>query len=185
MRILFVAAVATFLPYASAAQAPSTGGSGGMWWEASISAAGARLTCPLCDPDRELGPTVTAAIGAYATQGLRVGLEGSAWTNEDEGVRESIYGAAVVAQLHPRPGSGLHLLGGVGWSGYRAEEFTYDAPRLTLGVGWDLPLIASWVAGNRLTLDAASYASLKNEGARVERSVGLSVVRLGVYLRRR
>lgn len=185
MRILFVAAAATLVPLSSHAQSPGGAGRGGMWWEASVAAAGSRLTCALCEPDRELGPTVSAALGAHATPRLRVGLEGSVWTNEDEGVRESVYGAAVVAHLHPRPASGLHVLGGVGWSGYRAEDFTYDAPRLTLGVGWDLPLTGSWVAGNRLVVDASSYASLKNEGARVQRSVGLSVVRFGVYVRRR
>ena len=55
-------------------------------------------------------------------------------------------------------GAGLHLVAGLGWSGYRAELITYDAVRMSLGAGWDLPLTGSWVVGNRIMLDAASFA---------------------------
>ena len=71
-----------------------------------------------------------------------------------------------------------------GGPGYRAEGFGYDAARLTLGAGWDLPLGGPWVLGNSVTLDAASFGSLRNEAAQVASSVGLSVVRFGVYIRR-
>ena len=106
------------------------------------------------------------------------------WTHGDGEVRESVYRAGLTAQLHPRAGSGLHVLAGLGWSGYRAEGFGYDAARLTLGAGWDLPLGGPWVLGNSVTLDAASFGSLRNEAAQVASSVGLSVVRFGVYIRR-
>jgi hypothetical protein len=116
---------------------------------------------------------------------LRVGIDGGVWANEDGDVRETVYRAGLVAQLHPRPGSGLHLVGGLGWSGYRAELFNYDAVRLTLGAGWDLPLTEGWVVGNRVLLDAASFASWDNEVGSVVSSVGLSVLTFGMYLRRR
>lgn len=189
MRI-FVAATVALVPLAAAwahparAQAPGAVGSG-MWWEAAVGTGGSRLTCRTCEPERELGATLSAALGAYASPRLRVGLDASGWTNEDEGTRESVYRAGLVAQLHPRAGSGLHLVAGIGWSGYRAGAITYDAPRLTLGAGWDLPLAGSWVAGNRVTLDASSFASIRNDGTPVERSVGLSVVQIAVYVRKR
>lgn len=156
----------------------------GLWWEVSAAAAAPRLTCDICDPSRQVGPSVTAATGAWARPWLRIGLEGAAWTNEDRGVRESVYGAGLVAHLHPRRGSGLHLVGGAGWSGYRAEQFGLDGIRVTLGVGWDLPLFGSWVVGNRLTLDGSAYASLSNDGIRVASPVGLSLIRFGVFLRK-
>ena len=111
-----------------------------------------------------------------------------------EDFRETVYTAGVVAEIHPRAGSGLHLIGGLGWSGYRAGNvdadpdelgFHYNAPRLRLGIGWDLPLGASWSVGNRVTLDASSLGTLTNEGAPVANAVGLSLVRFGIYLRRR
>ena len=77
------------------------------------------------------------------------------------------------------------MIGGVGWAGYRVEDIGYDSVRLLLGVGWDLPLAGSWIVGNRVVLDAASFGSLENEGTTVARSVGLSVLRAGVYLRHR
>jgi len=55
---------------------------------------------------------------------------------------------------------------------------------LTLGAGWDLPLIGNWVAGNRVLLDASSFASLKNDAGTVATSVGLSVLTFGVYVRK-
>ncbi len=143
------------------------------------------LSCTVCDPERELGPSVGVAFGTYADSRLRVGLEGGLWANDDGEVRESVYRGGIVAQLHPRPDSGLHLVAGLGWSGYRAELITYDAVRLSLGAGWDLPLTEGWVVGNRVMLDAASFGSLQNDVGEVASSVGLSVVTLGLYLRRR
>ncbi len=175
----------SFGPVRLSAQEPAGGVVSGLWWEVSATAGSARLTCDICDPARELGPSVGVALGAYASDRLRVGVEADAWTNVDGDVRESVDGAGLVAQLHPRPGSGLHVIGGLGWSGYRSEDFGYDAVRLTLGAGWDLPLTESWVTGSRVTLDGSSYGSLNNAGAEVTPSVGLSVLRFGVYLRRR
>lgn len=158
---------------------------GGAWWSVTVGAAGARLTCDLCDPARELGPWADVAFGTYASPAVRVGVEGGAWTHDDDGVRESVYRAGVVAEVAPRAGSGLYLLGGVGWLGYRAESFNCDTIRLSVGVGWDLPLSGRWAVGNTLTLDAASFGSLKNDQTTVARGVGMSVMRLGVHLRRR
>lgn len=175
-------------PAVATGEAPSAvdeGGADGLWWGFSVSAAGVRLTCDLCETPRELGPAISASVGAYANPTLRVGLEAGWWTHEDGDVRESIYRGGLVAQLHPRPGSGLHLVAGAGWSGYRAGDFSYDAARLTLGAGWDLPLTRSWVVGNTVSLDAASFGALENDGAVVVRSVGLSLVRIGVHVRHR
>ena len=158
---------------------------GGLWWSVSVEAAGARLTCDVCDRARDLGASVGVATGAYASSQVRVGIEGGGWTHREGDVREIVYTAGVVAEVHPRPTSGLHLLGGLGWSGYRAEEFRHDAVRLRVGVGWDLPLTSSWLVGNRVLLDSSGFAPLDNEGTVVARSVGLSVVRFGVYVRRR
>ena len=184
------------LPASALAQStPGQARSGGMWWSVSAAAAGARLTCDLpCDPTRDAGPAIEAAVGTYATPAVRVGVDGGAWTYRDEDFRETVYTAGVVAEIHPRAGSGLHLIGGLGWSGYRAGNvdadpdelgFHYNAPRLRLGIGWDLPLGASWSVGNRVTLDASSLGTLTNEGAPVANAVGLSLVRFGIYLRRR
>jgi hypothetical protein len=168
---------------------------GGIWWSASAAAAGVRLACDLpCDTSRDKGPAIEAAFGTYATPAVRVGLDGGAWTFRDGDFRERVYTAGVMAEVHPRPGSGLHLIGGLGWTGYRAGDvdaeadelgFAYNAVRLRLGVGWDFPLWSAWSVGNRVTLDASSLGTLSDEGQPVAESVGLSVVRVGIYLRYR
>jgi len=111
------------------ATSPSTSD---LWWTASAALQGSRLTCDLCETGRDLGPALGFGIGAHASASVRVGLDGSFATTMDDGARESIYGAGVVAELHPRPTSGLHLIGGLGWAGYRAGDFSYDALRLRL-----------------------------------------------------
>jgi len=165
-----------------------------MWFSASIAAAGARLTCDICDPTRDAGPALELAAGTYASESMRVGMDGSVWTFREDDFRETVYTFGVTAEVHPRARSGLHVLGGIGWAGYRAhvidadpddEGFRYDSVRLRLGVGWDLPLTASWVVGNRLLLDASSLGTLHDGDAPLDEAVGLSVVRLAVYVRRR
>jgi hypothetical protein len=187
---LFVLMLA--VPVAAAGQDPATPAPDGQpaslragsWWSVSLGAASARLTCDLCQSARDLGPSLDVVMGTYARPELRLGVEGGLWIHDQGEVRESVYRAGVQAQLHPRPESGLHLLAGIGWSGYRVESFHYDAARLTLGVGWDLLLRGSWILGNSVTIDAASFGTLSNEATPVARDVGLSVVRLGVYVRR-
>jgi hypothetical protein len=165
-----------------------------LWWSVSAAAAGARLACDICDPSRDAGPALEAAIGTHASPRLRVGLDGGFWTFREDDFRERILTAGVVAEVHPRPGSGLHLIGGLGWSGYRANDvdaepdelgFHYDALRVRLGAGWDLPLTPSWSVGNRVTVDASSLGTLKDEDTPIARAVGLSVVRFAIYLRHR
>jgi hypothetical protein len=79
----------------------------------------------------------------------------------------------------------LYVIGGFGWSGYRAEEFRYDAPRLSVGAGWDLPFLPGWFVGNEVVVDAASLGALKHDDTTVARQVGLSTVRLSIHIRQR
>ena len=159
-------------------------GASPIWVELSAGGGASRLSCEICEADRESGPTVDLALGAYATSNLRVGVQGGFWTHEDEGTRETTYRAGVIASLHPKAGSGLFVLTGLGWSGYRAGAFRTDTARLTLGAGWDLPLASGWRVGNTLALDATAFGSLKRQETTLARGVGLSVIRLGVFLRR-
>ena len=155
-----------------------------IWVELSAGGGASRLSCEICESERESGPTVDLAFGAYATPQLRVGVQSGFWTHSDEGFRETTYRAGVIAHLHPSTRSGLFLLTGLGWSGYRTGAFRTDTARLTLGAGWDLPLASGWRVGNTLALDATAFGSLKRQDNTLARGVGLSVIRLGVFLRR-
>ncbi|MFG0307215.1 MAG: hypothetical protein ACF8Q5_13480 [Phycisphaerales bacterium JB040] len=179
-----LAAVLSAVPVAG--QAPSERSpASNYWWALTVGAGSARFTCDLCARERDSGPWAGLAIGAAASEAVKVGVEGGFWTHLDGGVREWVYRAGVVAHVYPRAGSGLHLIGGGGWSAYRAEDIRYDAGRLTVGLGWDLPLTPGWTVGNSVTLDAASFGSLKNDQVTIDRDVGVSVLRIGVFLKRR
>lgn len=185
-RALMAWAAAILLtPVQSAGQASGPGAGWadrGLWWGVAAGGGSTRLTCDLCRAGRDLGPSVSVSVGAWAAPGLRVGLEGGGWSHDDDGTREFIYRAGLLAQLHPSD-RGLFIHGGIGWSGYRAGDFHYDAGHLTVGAGWDLPLTGRWVVGNTVSVDAASFGSLRNEGRRVAGDVGLSVIRFAVHVR--
>jgi hypothetical protein len=183
--LTLVAALALATPAASMAQAiPESDDDANAWWGLGLGAGALRFTCDVCATDRDLGPSLHAVVGTHARSNIRVGLEIGGWSHQDGDVRETVYRAGVVSHLYPKPGSGLHVLGGLGWVGYRAEEFGYDAANLSLGIGWDLPLSGGWMVGNTLTIDAASFGSLKNEDTAVARGVGLSLARFTVLLKR-
>ena len=156
-----------------------------LWAQLTLGGAGARLTCDICTPQRDVGAMLTAALGAYASPRLRIGMEAQHWTYRDAGVREYVNGIGVVVHYAPRPAGGLHLIGGAGASFYRAGEFRYDAPRVTMGLGYDLPAMGRFVVGNVVTMDVAAFGTLKSEGATVIERVGYSSVRAAVQVRRR
>ncbi len=183
-----LALASAFLVLAAVAEAGAQVGGGdpaGAWYGVTVGGSGMRLTCDLCASSRDIGPTVTLAAGAYGASNLRVGVEVSAWTHEQDRVREKMYGLGLVAHLVPDPARGLYLLGGFGWSGYRAGDLSYDAPRVTVGLGWDVPAFGPWVVGNVVSLDGTAFAGLRNGDETVVRNVGLSSLRFAVQLRRR
>lgn len=155
-----------------------------IWYGGSIGRAGNRVTCDICTTSRDYGLAIAIAAGTYARPQLRVGIEGARWSFDGAGVDESVLSLGVVAHLLPDVRRGLYLLGGIGWSGYRAGDFAYDAPRATVGVGWDRVVAGGVSVGALLALDAASFGAIRTEDATVARDVGLSSIRLALQLRR-
>lgn len=171
---------------ASPGAAQTTGSSPtGLWYGVGLGAGALRFTCDLCADTRDRGASVTAMIGAWATPAVRVALEGGGWTLDDGGDRETLWRAGLTGFVHPRPGSGLHLLAGLSWVGYGVDEISYDSGALSVGIGWDFPFVPGWTIGNAVRVDAASFGSFRNGDDRVAEDVGLSVVRFEVVLRRR
>ncbi len=187
-RVLVLSITLMSVPTVTAAQgrapsaAPTTST---IWAEASFGRTGARLTCDVCQTTRDVGPAITLALGAYANPQLRVGLEAGRWSHDDQGAEEHVHTAGLVAHLIPDPRRGLYFLGGLGWSGYRAGDYSYDAPRVSVGTGWDLPIHGRWVAGTIVAIDASSFGAIKNGPTSVARNVGLSAFRVAVQVRRR
>lgn len=189
MRVRWIPAVLTlgllYLAPISTSSAQELDHSGTKpWWGVGIGAGALHFTCDLCAASRDVGPAAHAVVGAYASSSVLVGLEIGGWSHRDGEIRETAYRAGGVAHFYPKPGSGLHFSSGLGWMGYRAEDFGYNAVRLTVGAGWDLPLSGGWAVGNAIAIDAASFGTLSNEGEAVVRGVGLSIARFTVTLKR-
>ena len=109
-RVARLGATALLLALASVPAQAQTA----LWYEVAVGGAGARLTCGICTPDRDVGASISGAVGAYAGKRVRVGLEYSRWSYRDVGVREQSQGLGLVAHLVPNPARGLYLLGGLG-----------------------------------------------------------------------
>lgn len=156
-----------------------------LWWSLGAGGGSVRLTCDICAADRDAGLTFNLGLGAHARENLDVGVEVGAWTREDGNVRETARRIDLRAILRPWPESGFHVIGGLGWIGYSADELGYDSVALSAGAGWDFPLSGRWRIGNRLLLDAASYGSFSNDQGVAADEVSLSIARLEVVLVRR
>jgi hypothetical protein len=180
--------VYTFTPTTLVAQARAAIGAPDsadhFWMGASVGGAGARLTCDLCDVAREVGPTAEVSFGAWARPDLRVGVDAGGWTHDDAGERETALRAGIVAFLRPNLQRGFYFVSGFGWMRYSAGDFRYNAPRLSLGAGWDHLVGDRYRIGNQVTLDATSFGSLKNEDTAVARNVGFSLVRVSIQVHR-
>jgi hypothetical protein len=150
-----------------------------------VGAGSLHFECAICQGGRDTGPTVEGAIGAWASPRLRVGLGGGVWSHDDDGVRELAYRAGLLVHFYPSVTRGLHLIGGAGWTAWRAEDFNYGSLRLEVGAGWDLPLTGPWTVGNALLIEGSAFGDLKNGDRPVVESTGLSLVRFVVYVKHR
>jgi hypothetical protein len=186
--VAFVAAIGGSAGLSAQPTSGSTGPSGGqdaLWWSVGAGGGSVRLTCDICAADRDAGVTLHLGLGARARENLDIGLELGAWTRKDGNVRETARRIDLRAILRPWAESGFHVIGGLGWIGYSADELGYDSVALSAGAGWDFPLSGRWRIGNRLLLDAASYGSFSNDQGVAASEVSLSIARLEVVLVRR
>ena len=151
------------------------------WWDAGIGVTSMQMRCGLCTGDIDAGPSLDLAGGAWASPHLAVGIELGGWLHDDDGVRERTLRAGLTGRWSPKLASGFHVVGGLGWMGYRAEEFHYGTLNLQMGVGWVLPITEGWAVGNRLVFDTAPFGTLKNDGVPVAGGIRMGALRFSVF----
>lgn len=166
-------------------QSDITPAAAGIWFGLGVGRGSAALSCGICTTSRDGGPSVSLAFGSHALPNLRVGVEGSRWVRDTGDGDETVYALGLVAHFVPAAWRGAYLLGGTGWSGYVSGPYRYSAPRVSLGVGYDVPMAARMVVGAQLTFDAGWRAAITNESTTVVDRAGLSVIRLSAQIQRR
>lgn len=155
------------------------------WWDASVGSGSLQVSCDICADDIDAGPSIEVAAGAYATTRLAVGVEFGGWTHRAGDVREQILRGGLTLRYAPDPMSGWHLLGGLGWLGYTADEISYNSAQVLLGGGWSFPISSGWSVGNRLTLGVSPFGSLMNDDAEVASGVRMGFLRFSVFVKAR
>lgn len=157
----------------------------GIWYGLGVGRGSAQLSCGICATSRDGGPSVSLAFGSHALPNLRVGVEGSRWQRDTGNGDETILTLGLVAHFVPTAWRGAYLLGGTGWSGYESGPYRYSAPRVSLGIGYDVPMAARMVVGAQLAFDAGWRAPITNSSTAVVDRAGLSVIRLSAQIQRR
>ena len=116
-----------------------------------------------------------------------MGAEADVWTREDGDDNRHLLGALTgAAYLYPDPGGRLHLKGGGGYIAYRADEdLASNLFGLVVGAGYELPLGERYVVANDLSLLASGFGTLTSGEQTVAGDVSVTLLRLGIALRRR
>jgi hypothetical protein len=155
------------------------------WWDVAGGLAGLQVSCDFCQSNVDGGPAIDLSGGVYASRRVALGLAFSGWTRSEGDVRETLYRAGIMARFEPRRARGIHLIGGAGWSFWGAEDFGYNAPHLTLGMGYSIPVSSSWALGLRGVLDVAPHGTLANGDTPVAEGTRMSTGRMVLFFRSR
>jgi hypothetical protein len=160
---------------------------GGAWFAIGAGGGWARVSCTICRADRDLGPAGHLRIGTSVRPGLLVGAEASAWTHSGEDdVRATVGAITGVGYVYPRPGGPLYLKGGAGYIAFRADDdVASNLIGLVVGAGYEFPIGGRLSITNDLSLVASSFGALKNGDATAADDVSITVIQLGVGIRRR
>jgi hypothetical protein len=170
------------MPAAGAAQEASPR----FWGGVGVGTGSARVSCDICENDREAGTTASAAVGFGLGERVRLGLEGNAWLDREEEVDTLLWSATLSGYLYPRGGEGLWTKAGMGIMRYRADaerdDVEANAFGVLIGAGYDIPMRGPFTVGPFVTLATSSRATLKRGDTVVREQVSHSLIHLGVVL---
>ena len=184
--LLFIACLS--LPGAAVAQ---TSQPGDLWFSGGVGGGWARVSCAICQGERELGATGYMRVGTNVRDGILLGAEGNGWTRDlDENGREWVGGIGAVGYLYPKPAGSLFVKVGVGYLTYRAnndedERISTGSLGVQLGAGYEFRIGSSLHITNYMNLLASSFGKLRAEDDPVVGDVSVTLLQIGVGLTRR
>lgn len=159
------------------------------WGGIGVGTGSARVSCDICNNDREAGMSGSAALGFGVGRRVRVGVEGNAW-RDDDGNRETLlWSGGLTTYLYPAGDRAFWTKMGAGVMRYRAETDRDDIQANTFGViigaGYDIPMNSRLAVGPYATLAASSRADLTSGGRTVRERVSHSLLHVGVVFHTR
>jgi hypothetical protein len=146
MSWLVVPCLALLAPLAASGQEASSPRSG-FGLALGMGGGSAGVTCEGCDVDvdeRTNGISGYFRIGGYASDRLFVGIEGTGWMNNEEGIERRIAGASLVFVGYPSATAGFFLRAGFGGTRAVIEDdfasITGNGLLWSAGTGFDINL---------------------------------------------
>jgi hypothetical protein len=167
---------------------PAAAQSRRIWLSAGIGTGSQQVACQICRGDRNGGWSARVAGGKRIRPHLDLGAEIHGWTDHTDGI--GYRSIAFVPAIYWRPNRNrpLFLMGGVGYSTYRAanddESITTSGLAFAAGGGMDAPLTGRWRFTPFITYTASVLANLKHDRTDVT-SAQVSLLQLGLGLTRR
>jgi hypothetical protein len=184
----FLITASLCLPPLASAQSAAPGN---FWVSGGVGGGWARVSCAICQGERELGATGYARVGMNVRDGILIGAEGNAWTRDlEENGREWVGGIGAVGYLYPRPAGSLFVKVGIGYLTYRADneeddQITMGSLGVQLGAGYEFRIGTSLHITNYMNLLASSFGKLRSGDTEVVDDVSVTLLQIGVGLTRR
>ena len=174
----------------ASAPAQSNAQQGKIWMSAGAGGGWARVSCSICNLERNLGPTGYVRVGTNLRPGLLLSTEGNVWTHVPEEDTRSWVGAiGAAAYMYPRANGALYVKGGLGYMMYRSRddednEISTSSLGVQLGAGYEFRVGSTLLITNFANLLASSFGTLRADEAVVD-DVNVTLLQIGVGVTRR
>lgn len=184
---LCIALCAGVVTSASAQSAPFRGAREGTWMTAGLGGGWTRVSCAICNTDRNAGPSAGLRFGTTLRPGLLVGAELDGWTRSHDDVRTMLAAGSAAAYIYPDPSRGLFLKAGAGLVhfGFDTDDAGMNLFGLLLGAGYEFPVTPELNVTNTIGVIASSFGTLRSEEGVIADDVSISMFHIGIALTHR
>lgn len=145
-----------------------------------------RLSCDLCQQNRDLGFVGHVQLGGVARPGLLAGAEADWWLHSGDRANQRVSTLQGVLILRPDPARPFFYKAGVGVTRYRAEGtgegeddvLIAEMWGVQLGAGVVFDLVPGYSMTNSVEIVGAAFGDLQSRGESIAGGVSLTKVRI-------
>ena len=186
-KVALLCALAVTLPALSlAAQTQAKNPRRGFWAGAGLGAGSERLSCGICQGDRDTDLSGYVKLGWTVSQHVLLGVESNGWKQETNGINELLGTLHAVVYWYPAVASGFYVKAVAGMLAFRVEgggsEMTGDAFSAQVGMGYDLRITRAFSFTPFLNVIASTQGDLTLNGNKAASDVNYSLIQAGFGL---